>query len=1139
MKIEKQVQRNVNQVIAIFIGLIMPFSLLANEEQFELSKSIVRAVDLAEATTEFIDNETIRFSGRITSQRAALSIRYPNVDLSSYNYLKIIITPETDISPSSSFKIVQFRNNRTYYKLDRLSLNPLMKSIETGQENSIVFDISNVPRENINELRIYLNSDKRMVDKELKAELKIYLDDTPVVRLKSLELSSARKRVFNSPYIAARTHIKYTLHSNWFFDPDRYAERTLFLDRSLGNSYNTADTFGIGGKGNFLRSLELIKQSSCNGMAMLTVDTSETYINRTIKGMKYADSANMKQVIVPEISIFSLGTGDDYLDAHINNSVTKLIGPDAVINRLITKAIKSPSTFKFNGKTVISSYNADILPPEYWRDFKETVKKRTGQDIVFLVELRKIFYDMAKCYRKNNGLTVKEINELKSYLNSYLETCDGILFAGQNHLQGGNHKFFYKFYKDMIIPIINEVMKESQNNDKILGLGISKCYLNHLSGDVMKEEGTLTSRRMIESALSINPDYLVLVEWNEINERTQFEPTVCDGKTNMRLLRHYFHQNEKTSSLPGDDLSIPNIVLSYRTRLAPGEKMIFEVLNIPDETSKDENSIELRLRNEKGEIVKSFIPAKLKSDRIGELRFTTYADSDIKNEFILIPELLIKTADGKEIAFDKGFTYINISATELRDEKYYKHPLRDLPKINYCKFSAKLVGNRAEVTADIKSKEKLAYVEILRNFREVYACDPSGEYDLADDEMLIRLTWNGWKTASEKFKDMTVSCFDASIRKVTLSNRAWGRNVKWKQKDSQSIVIEKLGISPGAIRGLYIKIKYNDKSKIKIKTGDLDFSMELAELRKVAQHRLSPGHGLNFMLEDFTRIADLPPILNESSVSFSQILPHINKRDVLMLRFITISGRIFRSEPIRFTDRRMTTVNCWSDRENIPTLNKVQKAAAIPIDYEFDPSAGALLKARGFDSRFYARLGGNCNYADPFFDPRNFPDSAASLQPQWIDEKTLRFNGNGNHIVIPRYASPARAFTIDMELKYEKTTKAQILLSSYSKTAGALTVILEKSGSLKIRYVREDRSIKEFNTPKIMSSGKWIKLSIAFDLSKFKIIVDDDPTLSYPCKGKPVKMTALVFGGVGNGKKTGYFKGELKKLKIGFQGVSP
>jgi hypothetical protein len=133
-------------------------------------------------------------------------------------------------------------------------------------------------------------------------------------------------------------------------------------------------------------------------------------------------------------------------------------------------------------------------------------------------------------------------------------------------------------------------------------------------------------------------------------------------------------------------------------------------------------------------------------------------------------------------------------------------------------------------------------------------------------------------------------------------------------------------------------------------------------------------------------------------------------------------------------------------------------------------------------------------------------------------------------VVIPLYATPARAFTLECELKPESTQK-QLLFRSYSKTAGALMVVLDQ-GKLQLRYISDDMKKTSVETPPLLTIGVWQRLAISFDLAKFTIAVDDQPPVILQCPGKPLKMTQLVFGGVGNARYFNYFQGALKSLTI-------
>lgn len=100
------------------------------------------------------------------------------------------------------------------------------------------------------------------------------------------------------------------------------------------------------------------------------------------------------------------------------------------------------------------------------------------------------------------------------------------------------------------------------------------------------EYGTSTLRNIMRRVLKHNPDYVLFFEWNEANENTCFQPTVYSGQTVGRLIKYYSHLSKGKPFAPyaGEDASIPNLTLSHRATLKPGEVLRFELLNIPDGT---------------------------------------------------------------------------------------------------------------------------------------------------------------------------------------------------------------------------------------------------------------------------------------------------------------------------------------------------------------------------------------------------------------------------------------------------------------------------------------------------------------------------------------------------------------------------
>jgi hypothetical protein len=381
---------------------------------------------------------------------------------------------------------------------------------------------------------------------------------------------------------------------------------------------------------------------------------------------------------------------------------------------------------------------------------------------------------------------------------------------------------------------------------------------------------------------------------------------------------------------------------------------------------------------------------------------------------------------------------------------------------------------------------------------------------------------------------MTIGAAGGKIISVNYSNRGWGRDFSFKLKNNKTITVNLSKLTHGARRGIYLVLSKKTK-QLTISGNGFSRKLDVSPLKENGFYRLAPGHGFNILVEDFRRIPDLPPRLDKQDCVISQWIPDISKRDIISLRYITEDGRIFRTKPQLFSSRSVyTNVDAWNDKKDKPEKLKVSNLSALPITYKFDPAFGAMLTAPGFDSRFHVKLGGSTNYGDPFFNRDNFPARSKILQPKWNKmsdgSQVLSFDGKGNNLVVPLYATPARAFTFEFEIKPE-SEKNQLLLRSYSKTAGPFAIILD-AGKFKFRFVRNDQKLISFETPKLIKPNTWHKVIIAFDLKDMKIKVDNSKIFVYKCQGKPSKMTKMVFGGVGNARRYNYFKGKLKSLKI-------
>ena len=109
-------------------------------------------------------------------------------------------------------------------------------------------------------------------------------------------------------------------------------------------------------------------------------DVGSSYVIRFEKMCEYAAMVNAASgVILPELTVFHYGSMND----PVLNGIAadrRTMDTRMVFGRLLRAAYASPHVFRHRGKVVISSYMADVLPPEKWKKLLDDARKENGND---------------------------------------------------------------------------------------------------------------------------------------------------------------------------------------------------------------------------------------------------------------------------------------------------------------------------------------------------------------------------------------------------------------------------------------------------------------------------------------------------------------------------------------------------------------------------------------------------------------------------------------------------------------------------------------------------------------------------------------------------------------------------------------
>jgi hypothetical protein len=818
-------------------------------------------------------------------------------------------------------------------------------------------------------------------------------------------------------------------------------------------------------------------------------------------------------------------------------------------------ALANPASFRINGKVVITSYNADLKPVEYWQDELKKLHAEFGDTFLFLPDV--IFFGGTspnEWKRKfhDNSITKEDVENIKEYLRKWARATDGLYNAYVNGYHSPDRTFDTDFYRDFVIRLMKSVLAEPEFADKYFGLSSALGHENATRfGFTMSSDATKTLRDSFEAAMDAQPELINIPEWDEQNENTSLRPTVYNGLTSMRIMRYYTAKlrGEKNAPLPADDGSTPDIVITYRKTLVLGEKLKVELLNIPDASPAGSTPVTVRLSllDANGKTVYEAPPQSF-SGKTMEARDVIIPSENFAAQTVLRPRLEIENG-GRTQTFEDGLQPLDLRATWNWDYKWVKQSLRDLlqpqGKATFEVGAPDASGARI-VRASFAADEPLQSVEVLDDNDTVYAYSTGENWHESTDQIVLKLNWLSFGNPSNGV---------LMQGNIALQNAAGAR---WKtdktdwylpEVKEQTLVFSGKRASIWR-RGALLAIPRAQAENAVLKI-DLDgiYSGEIP-VRDILQKTIYgiPGpRGFNLVIDhNFTQDV-LPDHINEKSAAFQTLVKPDSPNAVLLLQAIGKSGRIYRSAPVLAgagsTPGAAQAVTVYSASAKAPVEIKVPSSCVPDIRYQFDPSHGSILVADagrpfwgilgGFFEQATARGGGNAGDSTPYIDSRNLPENIEKTAPAWVKteggENALQFDGIANYITLPQGVIPRRAaFTIEMDIKPDSATGKQLIIANRSYYPGSVSVYTQ-AGVLQADFLDESgKGTDAADSGLVLPAGKWSHLVIRYDQKNLVFEVDGQKSKSLPLAGPGVYDTASVVGGYGKD----WFAGQIKSLRI-------
>lgn len=846
----------------------------------------------------------------------------------------------------------------------------------------------------------------------------------------------ARKTYSGRTAFFARGQLKYGLERYDYLH--RWVDRPLFQD----SSFIDAST------GHFLNN------------------AAWKVMHRVVKDMYQLNGFSFFPITKQRDDLYRAAATPDYQ----MNVLPEYVSPAAIIKyggtpdwaktyQLTEQALNSKQTFRINGKIVITSYPADT-DPAYWVELKKRLTARYGDKFI----IAPMHMLPRNIVASGKPLTVRDVNTLANIIRKWLRSVDGYYynFPPLNEYR----RYDDDFDKNVMIPLLTGILAEDEFKDKILAWGTKVGHENFYAKGTFTYNcgGTSMLRGSVGSAVAAKADVVNLVEWDEQNENTSFRPTLYNSFSTQRIMRYLsgVAKGKLFSRLPGDDASVPNLILSYRKIVVAGETVEFEIVNVPEaESTGKELNITLTVKDHRGNTVKTF-SGKAKDNRLAELRFNVKA-ADVISHHILIPEL---TVNGKKFA--SGFTPVELRANWNADNKWVKQPLRDLAS---CSAELKIAGRTADgfikLQGKVRSAVPLHSVEVIDSGDHIYQHQKNNPFLEMEDRAVFSIMVEGYDRKKIRFTGDIKVCDAPSARCRT--QRTGGEAPRSKLDHELIATTTNSGwhfVGKKAIYGSYNACMFQlSVAKRDLAKGYLDISVdaviprgatttifkgklplaELAKKRVFATNSLL-GTTLTIRRTDIQYI--IPESLNQKAADFTILVnPHL-PQSIFFIEVVDKNRKTFRSLPVTvfrpsgkkvkfssfdFFDKHPITVICDSNM-------------LTPQILDFSATHGTAIKNSGGNILTGMR-GGNSSRVNNLYlaedykhgnfamkhMSKNTPDNVKSfpeLETRSDGKNVWRFNGKCNASLPVASIYPYCGFELKLNFTAADVNTKQVLVTN-------------------------------------------------------------------------------------------------------------
>ena len=824
---------------------------------------------------------------------------------------------------------------------------------------------------------------------------------------------------------------------------------------------------------------------------------------------------------------------------------------------------RNPAILRIDGLPLVRGYYSDRPGLEAVKKYIDSLKESTGgRDIKYMTELfmihshkrlspeeRKNFNDQYSLFWTTRQVSGKAALIEYDYITDFLrQPGNGGICYGP-YMNDQALKFPTELYETYILPLFAAALAQPEFNGKKLFTVNFKCGYTYSAGSqTLSRDGTKTLRKNLETFLKFRPDIFIGAEWDELNEDTSLGPTVVRPMSSSRITRYYsaISRGEKPTPMPGDDLTIPDMIVSQRRELSCGAEFELEILNVPDGQPDRMYSVTAEILDQEEKVVYRSPELTFDSGKMMDhtIRLNT---AELTSSRLLAPRIIVRDG-GREQIFSSGLPFTTLRPAVCDDHSWYCTPLRNLlfPQTAEVTFK-KTEDAGIAIEADLDFKEKINSVEILQDTVSVAAFDPNDEFGTASGArrlFLLTLT-----SVTGQIAELTadINSDSAAVFSIPLDTREQAKAGRFPVK-------AKAG---AAFRRIYFTVDKKDLSEAVLSITGENFSWRfpLNDLKFGDAVSHAAPNGVTAVLENTPRTFRRALPLESGKAVWHTTVPVTLPEGTMTLRVVSQDGKVWYSQGFPLGERpapdekqlRLCGLNEFRNWEEFRL-----SASRVPvIDYEFDLANGATLRTQA-GREYYAQLGGPAHLASSQNGERSehqhglssilrggLKKTSARPVPEWKEENGrpyLHFDGqSGSFIMFPRTAIPQYSgFHMTMEIRPLKFAPRQVIWCHYNtyQTGYELHLSDGKLGADPIQRRPHDLfspfwQKKTFESDLQLIPGQWNKVELLCDGRNLTLGVNGK-YCSFSYDGVPRWMSVSAFGGW----KDEMFCGDLRSFTV-------